>query len=104
MCNGQAEICYDTRAIGCDQYILRFEIPMCHCRFSLGSKDFSVQMHQPVGNRQTNPDHIIVAKSITIQVIEERAQRIVVCHEPQLSARVPRRHVGADKAKDVLMP
>jgi len=36
-------------------------------------------------------------------VIEERAQREVVRHQPKLGARVARRHVGADEAENIFM-
>lgn len=60
-------------------------------------------MDEPVRDRQTDDGHLVVGQRGSVQMVVQRAQRVVVRDEPQLGARVPRGHVRPDVAEDVLV-
>lgn len=55
-------------------------------RFALGTVDLRVQMNKTVGDRQTDDGHVLVAERRPIKVVKQRAVRIKVREQPELSA------------------
>lgn len=103
MQHGQTKVGYHTTAIVVHQYIFRLKISMSNGRFPFGTVDFRVQMHQSAGNGQTNHDHIVMRQCRTIQVIEQWSLRIEMRQQPQLGARISRRHVAANVTQNIFM-
>lgn len=72
-------------------------------RLSLLSKNLRMQVNQAAGNRKADCDHLMVAQSCTVQVVVERSELVVMGDEPQLGARVSRRHVRSDVSENVFV-
>ena len=63
-----------------------------------------MQMENAADGRYGQMKQLEVAERVTIEVIVQRSQRMVVSDQPQLSDRVTRRHVRSNVAQNILMP
>ena len=61
-------------------------------------------MYNAVDGRYGKSEEVSVRERGSRKVVVERAEGMVVRHEPQLSARVLRSHVRTDIPQDILMP
>ena len=60
-------------------------------------------MENAADGRYGQMEELQMAERVTVEVVVERAQRMVVSHQPQLRYRITRRHVGADVAENILV-
>lgn len=103
MSNRESKISDDALSVNLHENVLRLQVAMRDRRLSLLSEDLSVQMYQAAGDREANVDHLVVAQWGLVQVIVERSELVVMSDQPELRARVPRRHVGANVPKNVFV-
>ncbi len=75
------------------QDVLALQVSVSDGRFALSAKDLRVQVHQPAGYWRRHVQSICHLHSNTLQVVVEWAVLVVVCDEPQLSARVSGGHI-----------
>lgn len=69
----------------------------------LSPEDLSVKVKDPADGGDGQVKQLSVVQGMAVEVVVQRAQGVVVSHEPELSDGVAGRHVRADVAQDVLV-
>ena len=70
---------------------------------NLGSKDFRMQMKQAADGWDGQMKQLKVTERVSVQMVVQRAQRMVMSDQPKLSDWIARRHVRSDVAQNVLV-
>lgn len=62
-----------------------------------------MKMYNAIDHRDAELHHLVVSEWGAVEVVVQRSKRVVVRDQPQLCARVSRRHVRANVPQDILM-
>lgn len=78
---------------------------MRHCRFPFSTVNLCVQIEQTVRDAQTDVERLMRRQRVrrSVQMVEERTERMILRHQPQLSTAGSAGHVAADISQNVVV-
>lgn len=74
-------------AVLVDKYVFALKVSVGDGRLSLGAEDLHVEVCQAAGDGQGQNDHAVHRHCVPVQVVEQGAVLVVLCHQPQLGPR-----------------
>ena len=86
--HGQPEVSDDAGAVSPDQDVLRLDVPVSDGGLALGPEYLRVQMHEAGDGGDQHPHGLRLGQRGPVEVVIERAQGVIVGHQPQLGAGV----------------
>lgn len=82
VCDGEAEVGDDALAVCLHQDVFAFNVAVGNARLALGAEYLRVEVHQAVDYGKAYRHHLIVRQSRSVQMIVQRAQRVIMSDQP----------------------